>query len=221
MKKKSQGLKILITGGTGFVGVNLSRYLLEKNHQVFATGTSKHHLLADQPNFQFISADTTQKGEWQKKVPESDVIINLAGRNIFHYWTRKYKDQIYDSRILTTRNIVDALPAQNDILLCSASAAGYYGDRSDQQLTESAKPGGDFLATVCVDWETEAFRAEQKGARVVTMRFGVILGPDGGALEKMGPRPTNCLWVVRWGTAVSGFPWIHIQDPDRGCRFYH
>lgn len=218
MDDKPQNLKILITGGTGFVGVNLSRYLLEKNHQVFATGTSGRHPLTDQQNFHFISADTTQQGKWQDIVPESDVIINLAGRNIFHYWTRKYKEQIYDSRILTTRNIVDALPEKNTILLCSASAAGYYGDRADQRLGEDAESGNDFLATVCVDWEKEAFHAEQKGSRVVTMRFGVILGPHGGALQKMVP--AYKLFVGGpLGDGSQWFPWIHIHDLTSAIGF--
>ena len=218
MKDKLQNLKILITGGTGFVGVNLTRFLLDRDHQVFATGTSRRHPLSGRQNFHFISADTTQQGPWQDLVPESDIIINLAGRSIFHYWTQKYKTQIYDSRILTTRNIVDALPEQNEILLCSASAAGYYGNRADQLLTESADPGNDFLARVCIDWEKEAFRAAQKGSRVVAMRFGVILGPDGGALLKMVP--AYKLFVGGpLGNGSQWFPWIHIQDLTSAVAF--
>lgn len=203
--------KIFITGGTGFVGVNLSRYLLGKNQQVVATGMSKGHPLSGQPNFQYVSADTSKKGKWQDQVPEADIIINLAGRNIFHFWTQAYKNQIYESRIHTTRNLVDALPDQTDILFFSASAAGYYGSQADQILTENQKPGRDFLAKVCVDWEKEAFEAQQKGARVVTMRFGVVMGPDGGALKKM--IPAYKLFVG--GPLSNGrqwFPWIHIQD---------
>ncbi|RJP81090.1 MAG: TIGR01777 family protein [Desulfobacteraceae bacterium] len=208
---KFKNLKILITGGTGFVGSALSRSLLEKNHQVSAIGTSPSHPLADQENFHYVSADTTQKGKWQDLVPESDVIINLAGRNIFHYWTKAYKNQIYETRVRTTRNLVDALPGQNEVTLCSASAAGYYGNRSDQILTENTEPGSDFLATVCVDWEKEAFQAEIKGSRVITMRFGVVLGPGGGALQKMVPAYKMFVGGPL-GDGEQWFPWIHIQD---------
>ncbi len=208
---KSTSRKIFITGGTGFVGVNLSRYLLEKNQQVIVTGMSKGHPLSGQPNFQYVSADTSQKGKWQDLIPEADVIINLAGRNIFHFWTQAYKNQIYESRIHTTRNLVDALPNETDILFLSASAAGYYGSQADQLLTEEREPGKDFLAKVCVDWEKEAFEAQQKGARVVSMRFGVVMGKDGGALKKMIPA-YKLFAGGPLGNGRQWFPWIHIQD---------
>jgi uncharacterized protein (TIGR01777 family) len=215
---KSHNMKILITGGTGFVGVNLSRYFLEKKHQVVAFGTSRDHPFINQQNFHYVSTDTTQKGKWQDQVQDADVIINLAGRNIFHFWTKAYKNQIYKSRILTTRNLVDALPKQNNVIFCSASAAGYYGDQADQIVTENMEPGKDFLAKVCVDWEGEAFQAEKKGSRVVTMRFGVILGQNGGALQKMAP--AYKLFVGGpLGNGKQWFPWIHIQDLQAAIHF--
>jgi uncharacterized protein (TIGR01777 family) len=140
-----------------------------------------------------------------------DAAINLAGRSIFKRWSKSYKALIYDSRILTTRHLVDALPTHKNISLISASGVGYYGNRDDDILTESDANGNDFLATVCRDWENEAFNAEKKGVRVVSARFGVVLGKNGGAMEKMIP-------AFRFfvggpiGDGMQWFPWIHLTD---------
>ncbi|MFO7666311.1 MAG: NAD-dependent epimerase/dehydratase family protein [Desulfobacterales bacterium] len=178
-------MKIFITGGTGFIGSHLSASLLKKGHFVFAVGGREAGKTSSNPNFKYISADTTKKGPWQDELKDIDAVINLAGRSIFNRWNEKYKKSIYESRILTTRNLVEALPSGKNITLCSTSAAGYYGDRGEDILTESEPSGTDFLAKVCRDWEEEAFKAKDKGVRVVAMRFGVVLGRDGGALEKM------------------------------------
>ncbi len=204
-------MKIFVTGGTGFVGSFLSLFLLEKGHDITTVGTSGSHKLEGRKNFHYISADTTEKGKWQTKLNHVEAVINLAGRNIFKYWTQKYKQQIYDSRILTTRNIVDALPSDKNIILCSTSAAGYYGNRGDEVLTEKTLPGSDFLARVCIDWEKEANKARDKGGRVATTRFGVVLGKNGGALSKMIPA-FRFFAGGPLGGGMQWFPWIHIND---------
>ena len=204
-------MKIFITGGSGFVGTNLSFYLLEKGYSIIAVGTSSAHKVIKHDNFQYISADTTTKGTWQDMLKPVDAVINLTGKNIFKRWSENYKNQIYNSRILTTRNLVEAMPAKKELILCSASAAGYYGDRADEILKEEAQPGNDFAATVCMDWEKEAFRAESKGIRVAAMRFGVVLGKDGGALAKMVPA-FKFFVGGPLGSGLQWFPWIHIDD---------
>lgn len=204
-------MKVFITGGTGFVGSFLSPFLLDNGYDVTAVGTSGGHRLEGRENFHYISADTTKKGKWQDELSRMDVVINLAGRNIFKYWTDRYKQQIYDSRILTTRNLVDALPADKNVLLCSTSAAGYYGNRGEEELTEEASSGNDFLAQVCVDWEKEAARARDKGCRVAITRFGVVLGRNGGAMAKMIP-PFKFFVGGPVGGGRHWFPWIHIND---------
>jgi len=204
-------LKIFITGGSGFVGTSLSFYLLEKGYSVISVGTSSAYNVIRHDNFHYISADTTIKGAWQDSLKNVDAVVNLAGKNIFKRWSDNYKDQIYNSRILTTRNLVEAIPAKKKTMLCSTSAAGYYGDRADEVLKEDVLPGHDFLAKVCMDWEREAFQAEAKGIRVVAMRFGVVLGKNGGALAKMVPA-FKFFTGGPLGSGLQWFPWIHMDD---------
>jgi uncharacterized protein (TIGR01777 family) len=204
-------MKIFITGGSGFVGTNLSVDLLEKGHSIIAVGTSSTHRVIRHDNFHYISADTTITGDWQDAVKDADAVINLAGKNIFKRWTDTYKDQIYTSRILTTRNLVQAMAGRKDSILCSTSAVGYYGDRADDVLKEDTQPGDDFAAKVCRDWEKEAFQAEEKGVRVAITRFGVVLGRNGGALEKMLPAFKSFVGGPL-GSGRQWFPWIHMDD---------
>lgn len=204
-------MKIFISGGTGFVGTNLAIYLLNKGHSVIATGTSSAHKSIRHENFCYISADSTKKGPWQDSIKDVDALINLAGRTIFSRWSEGNKKQIYDSRILTTRNLVEAIPDDKRIVLCSTSAVGYYGNRGEEILKEDASPGKDFLATVSIDWEKEAFLAEEKGVRVAVMRFGVVLGKNGGALAKMIPAFKSFAGGPL-GSGDQWFPWIHLDD---------
>ena len=204
-------MKIFIVGGTGFVGSHLCSYLLERGHEITAIGTTSRWQQAHHPQLQYISADTTQTGAWQQELSTADAVVNLAGRSIFKRWNKAYKQQIYDSRILTTRNIVNALPAGTHCVLCNTSAVGYYGNRQDEILTETAAPGTGFMAEIAQDWEKEALPAVEKGARVAVMRFGIVLGSDGGAMAQMLP----AFRMFVGGPLGSGrqwFPWIHLQD---------
>jgi uncharacterized protein (TIGR01777 family) len=211
-------MKIFITGGSGFVGTRLIHDLTDRGHHVIAVGTSSAHRNPPNQNFSYISADTTLKGPWQDALEDIDAIINLAGRNIFKLWSDTYKKQIYNSRILTTRNLVEALPHREGIILCSTSGAGYYGNRADESLTEDASSGSDFLANVCIDWEKEAFLAEKKGVRVAAMRFGVVLDKNGGALAKMIPAFKSFAGGPL-GSGRQWFPWIHMADLISAINF--
>ncbi|MBW1825827.1 MAG: TIGR01777 family oxidoreductase [Deltaproteobacteria bacterium] len=211
-------MKVFITGGSGFVGTRLIHDLIDRGHRVIAVGTSSAHKNPPNENFRYISADTTLKGPWQDALEDVDAIINLAGRNIFKLWSDTYKNQIYNSRILTTRNLVEAVPESKGIILCSTSGAGYYGNRADEVLTEDASSGSDFLAKVGIDWEKEAFLAEKKGVRVAAMRFGVVLDKNGGALAKMIPA-FKYFAGGPLGSGLQWFPWIHMADLISAINF--
>lgn len=212
-------MKIVVAGATGFVGRHLAARLLADGHEVWGTGTRPREAapscLTGNGRFTYVRADTTRPGDWQRAVSQADAVVNLAGRTIFHYWTSAYKKELRDSRILTTRHIVDALALSGErarpVVLLNTSAVGFYGPSGDEELTESAPAGRDFLAALSVDWEAEALRAADKGARVVIARFGIVLGPDDGAMPRMVP-------AFRWGlggplgSGRQWFSWIHIDD---------
>lgn len=204
-------MKILITGGTGFVGGAVTRRLLEMGHEVTVIGSSRQCRLPAHEQLSYVSADTTKPGDWQRLVAEQEALINLTGRSVFNLWTESYKKSIYDSRILTTRNLVAALPENSETILLSTSAAGYYGDGGEAEKLETMGPGNDFLAQVCRDWEAEAQTAAAKGARVVLMRFGVVLGKGGGAMATM-KLPFQLGLGGPIGSGKQWFPWIHLED---------
>ena len=211
-------MNVFITGGLGFVGRHLSKALLQGGHRVTAVGRTQDPEKIDHRDFHYIAADTTRPGDWQKSLADHEVVINLAGKSIFTVWTEKIKQQIYDSRIMTTRNLVAALPEGGETILCSTSAVGYYGDGGEDLLTEDAPPGDDFLAEVGRDWEKEALAAEAKGARVVLPRFGIVLDRDGGALATMIPAFRSFVGGSL-GSGRQWFPWIHMQDLVSAFQF--
>ena len=143
--------------------------------------------------------------------------MHLAGESVAEgRWTTAQKARIRDSRVIGTRNLVQGIgqATHKPRVLVSASAVGYYGDRGDEELTESAPPADDFLAQVCIEWEREALAAEAMGVRVALARTGIVLGAGGGSLAKMltpfklgagGPLGSGRQWM----------PWIHVADLAR------
>ncbi|HPV43509.1 MAG TPA: TIGR01777 family oxidoreductase [Spirochaetota bacterium] len=206
-------MKIFITGGLGFVGTRLTALLLQNGHRVTVIERNPRSKPAPPEGVSVIEADASRPGPWQEVLAGHDAVVNLAGVSIFSRWSRQKKEEIYNSRILITRNVADAMQAmkKKPITLISASAVGYYGFRGDEKLTENDAPGDDFLAGVCRDWEAEAFRAAQHGARVAISRFGVILGRNGGAMDLL-TRIFRLRLGNRLGPGRQWFSWIHEDD---------
>ena len=212
-------MKVFMTGGTGFVGAYLSRELVKQGHEVTILSRREKPPAVQVPGIRLITGDPTQEGSWMGAAPEHQWIINLGGASIFGRWSPAYKQEIYESRIRTTRNLVIALAAgDRRQLLCSASAVGYYGPRGDEVLTEESPQDSDFLARLGADWEAEALKARELGLRVVITRFGIVLGRGGGALGQMAPMFRRFLGGPL-GSGQQWFSWIHQGDLARAFSF--
>jgi uncharacterized protein (TIGR01777 family) len=140
-------------------------------------------------------------------------VINLAGASIFSKWTEEHKKAIRESRVNTTRNIVEGIPSRPErpFTLFSTSAVGYYGFCGDEELVEDSPPGNDFLARIAKEWEGEALKAREKGARVVITRFGIVMGEKGRALRQMIPLFKKYIGGPI-GSGKQWFSWVHIKD---------
>lgn len=207
-------MDVFITGGSGFVGRALSRALSAGNNTVTVLSRSTKAAARLDKGIQFCLGDPTEPGPWQDEAACAQVIINLAGASIFGRWTKGHRRLITDSRVLATRHLVQAMARRTDApdrVLISASAVGYYGPRGDAEIDESSEPGDDFLAGVCRAWEAEAMAAEEFGVRVARTRFGIVLGKDGGALNRMLPIFRMGLGG-RLGSGKQWFSWIHQKD---------
>lgn len=211
-------MKILITGASGFVGTHLSRSLLSRNHEVIGLGRSAARSRIAHERYRFVAADTTRPGAWQQDLSEADAVINLAGRSIFGRWSEAAKAEIRESRLRTTRLAAQGLAPGRTSAFISASGTGFYGSRGEDELAEDEPPGDDFLARLSVDWEREALAAAEKGARVVLMRQGVVLGGGGGAMARMIPA-FKFFVGGPIGDGRQWFPWIHLDDLVAGVHF--
>ncbi|HSB07715.1 MAG TPA: TIGR01777 family oxidoreductase [Thermodesulfobacteriota bacterium] len=206
-------MKILITGGAGFVGRQLTSRFIQEGYEVTILTRSLKTSGQAPAGVSYVQGDPSQKGPWQDVIQHHDVIINLAGASIFSKWSDEYKKLIRESRVFTTRNIVEGIPSKpaGKITLFSASAVGYYGFHRDEELDEESPPGDDFLAQLGIEWEAEALRANEKRARVVVTRFGIVLGEKGGALSQMIPLFKKYIGGPI-GSGQQWFSWIHIKD---------
>ena len=183
-------MKVVMAGASGLIGTRLSQALRQRGDEVTAL-----------PRF----------GTAPWSVAGADAVVNLAGANVAGArWTDAYKKAIADSRVLTTRALVDAIyaSAQKPRVFVNASAIGYYGGRGDEVLDEGASAGADFLAGVVKAWEAEARRAP---IRSVQARTGVVLAREGGALSKMLP-PFKAFVGGPIGSGKQWLPWIHLED---------
>ena len=206
-------MKVFITGGTGFVGTQITSRLIQDGHQVTILTRSLKGAKGSLPEISYLEGDPTKKGPWQEAIKIHDAVINLAGASIFSKWTEEHKKAIRESRVNTTRNIVEGMPShpERPFTLFSTSAVGYYGFCADEERTEESPPGNDFLARTAVEWEGEALKAREKGARVVITRSGIVMGEKGGALSQMIPLFKKYIGGPI-GSGKQWFSWVHIKD---------
>jgi uncharacterized protein len=151
----------------------------------------------------------------------ADAVVHLAGASIGGgRWTTARKDLLRSSRVEATRHLVDSLGTLNSKpkIFVGVSAVGYYGDRGDEKLTDHSGPGSDFLAQICKEWERESNRAADFGARVVILRFGIILSTRGGALPKM-LTPIKMFVGGKLGSGQQWMSWLSLDDAAGVIRF--
>ncbi len=204
-------MNILITGATGFIGAELRPFLLKEGHNlVIVTRKPKAHEDESAKNQRFINWDDDLAGA----INTADVVINMAGENIFgQRWTEKVKQKIMQSRIESTRKLVEAMQKakHKPAVFISFSASGIYGNHGDKVLNEQASQANDFLASVCKKWEAESRKAEELGIRVVNPRLGIVLEQGGGALKQMLP-PFRFFVGGPIGNGKQYMSWIHRTD---------
>jgi uncharacterized protein (TIGR01777 family) len=188
-------MRIAITGATGFVGRRLTQLLEPDGHTVLRV----------------------RRGA---EAPEADALVHLAGEPVSQRWNEDVKRRIRESRTEGTRKLVAGMarPDRRPRVFVCASAVGFYGERGEERLTETSPAGDGFLADVCREWEAEAGKAEALGIRVVKIRIGLVLGKDGGALEKMLPLFRLGLGA-KLGSGRQYMSWIHVDDLVRMIRF--
>lgn len=198
----------MITGSTGLIGSKLIPLLSGEGHTVTRltrarSGASLNTAFWD-----------PESGEIEAgKLEGHDAVIHLAGENIAGRWNRKKKSRIEDSRVKGTMLLSRTLAGLNSRpgVVVAASGIGYYGDRGNQVLTEDSGPGGGFLARLSIKWEDALGPARDAGIRVLNMRLGVVLTPEGGALGKMLP-PFRLGLGGRMGSGEQYWSWIAIDD---------
>jgi uncharacterized protein (TIGR01777 family) len=219
----TNAMHYLITGGSGFIGRALSRALVADGERVTVL---TRNIARARPHL----PDQVVLVEKLDAVRDADVVVNLAGENLSNRrWTAALKQEFRDSRIGTTRRVLDWMSAQprKPSVLISGSAIGWYGPRGDEGLSEDVQPGDDFPAHLCRDWEAEADKAQALGVRVCRLRTGIVLDHDGGALKKMllpfrlgigGPIGSGRQWMswVSRADLVALIRWLAVNANASG-----
>jgi uncharacterized protein (TIGR01777 family) len=207
-------MRVTLTGATGLIGTRLVRELVARGDEVTVLSRNPDRAREALPGADAVAwEDPTAQAAPADALDGRDAVVHLAGEPVAQRWNDASKQRIRASREAGTRNLIEGMraAATPPRALVSSSAVGYYGPRGDERLDEQTPPGDDFLAEVCVLWEREAQAADALGARVVTVRTGIVLAPDGGALAKMLP-----FFKLGIGGPVAGgrqyMPWIGLDD---------
>ncbi len=208
-------MKVLVAGGTGFIGRHVCHALLESQHEVTVLSRNPDHAQTTLPPHVSIAEWNPMKWNGiERHVERADAIINLAGEPIADSrWTPSRKQLLTESRIETTRRLVNAIGniSEKPKVLMNASGIGFYGSNDSISMSESSPQGEGFLAELCQKWEAEANRATEYGVRVICLRIGMVLGADGGALSKM-IMPFKLFVGGPISPGTQKVSWIHIHD---------
>jgi uncharacterized protein (TIGR01777 family) len=202
-------MNITLTGATGFIGQRLARELVSRGEDVTIL---TRRARAGSSGVRFVEWDAISPPPVDA-LAKAEAVIHLAGEPVAQRWSADVKGRIRSSRVQGTRALVDRILAasRRPAVFVSASAIGIYGHRGDEVLTEMSGPGTGFLADVSVEWERESTRASTHGIRVVNPRIGIVLGADGGALQRMLP-PFKAGVGGRLGSGRQWMSWIHVED---------
>jgi hypothetical protein len=211
-------MKVVLTGGTGFIGRAVVRALLDRGDAVVCLVRNVDRARAMLAGTTLLAWDAEQaEGEWVRAIDGADAVVHLAGEPVLaSRWSTNVKHKIVASREDSTRHLVDAIgrAAKKPSVFVCASGVDYYGDTGDRVTDEHAPMGSGFLSHVCEVWEREAARAAAFGVREVRLRTGIVVGESGGAVEKMitpfkffvgGPVGGGSQWVS----------WIGLEDTVR------
>lgn len=209
-------MRVIITGASGLIGRKVAKRFMEDGVEVIAICRNPNRMRELINDSRIFCQAWPGPGDdlWDYWFSEPCVLLNLAGENIASgYWTNARKEKILESRLQTTDHLVNAMrqAKSKPLLFASASAAGFYGNRKGERMTELSRPGSGFLASVVKAWERSAQIAEAYGVRTVLLRTGVVLSAEGGALPKMAA-PVK-LFAGAWpGNGKQHISWIHIDD---------
>jgi uncharacterized protein len=214
-------MKIVIAGGSGFLGSPLAEMYAEDGHDVrmltrsLESGETRHDPGTGVPGITRVGWKADGKsGPWAAALEGADGVVNLAGESLASKrWSEESKKRLGNSRILATRSLAEAIraAATPPAVLISGSAVGFYGPSDERTLTENDPAGTGFLAQLCADWEQEARQAERSGTRIVLLRTGIVLERSGGALPEM-MRPFRFFVGGPIGSGRQYVSWIHRLD---------
>jgi uncharacterized protein len=208
--------RILLTGGTGLIGGALRDALLRRGDAVSVFTRDPARVKAPaHPSLKWLAWEAERRGAWFEQVSGYDAIVHLAGEQaVGARWSDELKRRIRDSRVRSAELLVDAMREARErpsVFVC-ASGVGYFGALpASASADETAPPGDDFLARVCVEWEAAAARAGELGVRVVSTRFGIVLAERGGALEQM-VLPFKLFAGGPIGSGEQIVSWVHAED---------
>lgn len=214
-------MRIIIPGGSGLIGRALTADLAAAGYEVIILSRSPEKVEGLPDGARAEGWDGQSAAGWGHLADGAGAIVNLAGENLAAgRWTAERKRRILESRVKPGQAVVEAVEAAQNKpgVVIQSSAVGFYGPRGDEEITESAAPGTDFLANLCREWEASTAPVGGMGVRLVIIRTGLVLSLDGGALPRI-LLPFKLFVGGPIGSGRQWWPWIHIDDVVAAIRF--